>query len=423
MATILTAFAFFGATFVLETCIRPNGFYKDQKARGTLADVTFLALGFRPFYLLAGVFAIAAVPVWLMSFTGGMRMGGYLPGIAWHSHEMIFGFAPAIMAGFLLTAVRNWTGQPTPTGTRLAGLVVLWLVARIVMFTGPANLAALIDTLFLPALAVAIAIPVWRSRNTRNYKIVAVLAALASANACYHLASLGVLPAGVSRVAMFAALDVLAILVAIIGGRVIPAFIGNAIERSAPRHNLSIEVISVGALVVILAFDSLQFWIPVPSAVWLAILTIAAVGQGIRLLLWQPLLTRGNSLLWMLPVAYAWLPISLALRALSLVDVVPVGAAFHALTVGAIASLMIAIMMRSALGHTGRDLVAGPVEISAFVLLQLAAIVRVLASAIAPGNYREAMIVSGVLWTAAFVVFLSRYWSILTRPRIDGRPG
>lgn len=385
--------------------------------------MSLLALGFRPFYLLAAIFAVVALPVWVLSFFGGIQTGVYLQGIAWHSHEMIFGFAPAVMAGFLLTAVRNWTGQPTPIGVPLAGLVVLWLVARILILTGPANAAALIDIMFLPALGFAIAIPIWRSRNKRNYKILAVLAVLTLTNVCYHLASLGSLPVGVSRVAMIVALDVIAILLAIIGGRVIPAFIGNAIKHSAPRHISSVEVVSVGALVVILAFDSLHWWMPVSSATWFVILTIAAVGQGIRLLLWQPFRARGDPLLWMLPAAYAWLPITLALRALSLSNVVPISAAFHALTIGAIASLMVAMMMRSALGHTGRPLVAGPAEISAFMLLQLSAIVRVFTSSIVPGAYREAMIVSGVLWTLAFAVFLFRYWVILTRPRIDGRPG
>ena len=399
------------------------GFTKRIGQLGVYDNVPILALGFRTFYLLATVFAIIAVPAWLMSFASGTNTGGYLPGIVWHSHEMIFGFAPAVIAGFLLTAVRNWTGQPTPTGARLAGLAVLWLVARILMLTGPASAAALVDILFLPALAVAVAIPIWSRKNKRNYKILAVLAVLTLTNVCYHLASLGSLPVGVSRVAMIVALDVIAILIAIIGGRVIPAFIGNAIEHSSPRHIFSVEVVSVGALVVILAFDSLHLWMPVPSATWFAILTIAAVGQGIRLLLWQPLLARGNPLLWMLPVAYAWLPITLALRALSLSNVVPIGAAFHALTIGAVASLMVAMMMRSALGHTGRPLVAGTADISAFVLLQLAATVRVFASFVTPGAYREAMIVSGVLWMLAFAVFLYRYWPILTRPRIDGRPG
>jgi uncharacterized protein involved in response to NO len=125
----------------------------------------------------------------------------------------------------------------------------------------------------------------------------------------------------------------------------------------------------------------------------------------------------------MLPAAYAWLPISLMLRALELQSVIPAGAAFHALTIGAITSLMIAMMMRSALGHSGRPLVAGSAEVGAFVLLQLSAIVRVLTASVAPGMYREAMIVAGVLWTLAFAVFLLRYWPILTRPRIDGKPG
>ena len=383
----------------------------------------FLTLGFRPFYVLAAIFAVFAVPVWIMSFLGGVPVGGYLPSLAWHSHEMIFGFTSAVIAGFLLTAVRNWTGQPTPIGAALAGLVTLWLLARILMLSGPPNAAALVDILFLPTLGIVVAIPIWRSRNMRNVKILVVLVVLALANVAYHLASLSLFPFGVVRVSMMAALDAIAILIAIVGGRVIPAFIGNAVAQSTPQHKTSVEVISVGALVIILVVGVLNLWIPVPVDAWLVILTIAAVGQGIRLLLWQPLRARHNPLLWMLPAAYVWLPITLALRVLSLLDIVPASAAIHALTVGAIASLMVAMMMRSALGHTGRPLVAGRAEIFAFVLLQLAAIVRILASAVASGVYREAMIVSAVLWTSAFAVFLFRYWAILTRPRVDGRAG
>ena len=382
-----------------------------------------LALGFRPFYLFAAVFAIVAVTAWLLSYSGGVLPGNYLQGMSWHSHEMIFGFAPAVIAGFLLTAVRNWTGQPTPTGAPLAGLVILWLLARVLMLTGPANVAALIDILFLPTLGVAVAIPILRSRNARNYKVLAVLTVLTLANAGYHLASLGLLPLEFARASVTAALDAMAILIAIVGGRVIPAFIGNAVEGASPRHVSGVELVSVGALVVILVAGVVKPWIAVPHIAWLFIFVVAAVGQGVRLLLWQPLRARGNPLLWMLPVAYAWLPISLALRALELQSIVPSGAAIHAFTIGAITSLMMAMMMRSALGHSGRPLVAGPAEVGAFVLLQLSAIVRVLATSIAPGAYREAMIVSGILWTLAFVVFLWRYWPVLTRPRIDGRPG
>jgi len=387
------------------------------------AAMPLLALGFRPFYLFAAVFAIVAIPAWLMSYAGADLSGNYLQGIAWHSHEMIFGFAAAVVAGFLLTAVRNWTGRPTPTGATLGGLVGLWLLARVLMLAGPASVAAFIDILFLPALGIAVAIPIWASRNARNYKVLAVLSVLTLANMGYHLASLNVLPAELGRVSMIAALDVISILIAIVGGRVIPAFIGNAVEGASPRHIRSVELVSVGALVVILVAGVMKPWLAVPHIAWLIVFVIAAAGQAVRLLLWQPLHARGNPLLWMLPVAYAWLPISLVLRALELQSIVPSGAAIHALTIGAIGSLMMAMMMRSALGHSGRPLVAGLAELSAFVLLQLSAIVRVLAASVVPGAYPEAMIVSGVLWTLAFAVFLWRYWPVLTRPRIDGRPG
>ncbi|MDH3350903.1 MAG: NnrS family protein, partial [Gammaproteobacteria bacterium] len=266
-------------------------------------------------------------------------------------------------------------------------------------------------------------IPIWRSKNTRNYKVLAVLAVLALANLAYHLASLDLLPREIVRIAISAALDVIAILIAIIGGRVIPVFIGNAIENAEPRHNASVEFLAVGSLVFILCLGVLQPMLTMSRTVWLVLLVTAAVGHTIRLALWQPLRARANPLLWMLPAAYAWLPVYLALRAMSLLDITVMSASVHALTVGAIASLMVAMMARSALGHTGRALVAGWAEISAFALLQVAAIVRVVASSFASGVYREAMIVSAMLWTMAFAVFLYRYWPILTRPRIDGRPG
>ena len=164
-------------------------------------SVTLFSLGFRPFYLLAAIFAVLSVPTWMLFFFGGVQAGGYLRGVAWHSHEMIFGFAPAVIAGFLLTAVRNWTGQPTPTGAPLLGLVLLWVLARLLMLTGPESLAVLIDILFLPALAIAVAVPIWRSRNVRNYKILAILVMLTLANVWYHLANVGILPSGYTRVA------------------------------------------------------------------------------------------------------------------------------------------------------------------------------------------------------------------------------
>jgi uncharacterized protein involved in response to NO len=377
--------------------------------------IPMFALGFRPFYLLAAIFALTAIPVWFVSFGA--------PGIAWHSHEMIFGFASAVVAGFLFTAVRNWTGRPTPVGGPLAAIVALWLLGRTLMVTGPAAVAAMVDVLFLPVVGVAVAIPICLSRNTRNYKVLAVIAALAVTNACYHLASFEIIPQWFTHTATVAALDVIAILVAIVGGRVTPAFIGNAISASRPRHVAVVEYVSFGALIVILVLGVLSHWFPVSPPVWLGIFVVGVVSQCVRLSLWQPWRALGNPLLLMLPVAYAWLPVSLLLRATAVLELAPFSAAFHALTVGAIASLMMAMMTRSSLGHSGRSLVAGKAEIAAFVLLQLSAVVRVIGASILTSFYRELLVVSGVLWTAAFAVFLWRYAPILTQPRIDGRPG
>ena len=383
----------------------------------------FLALGFRPFYLLAAIFAALALPLWIASYAGWLQWGGYLQGTNWHSHEMIFGFAPAVMAGFLLTAARNWTGQPTPTGAKLGMLASLWIMARVAAVTGPALVAAMLDAAFLPALGVVIALPIWRSRNVRNFKILLVLSLLTAANVAYHLSYLNWWPAEVMPLAITAALDVITILMAIIGGRVIPAFTANAVAAAQPRHIKSVEVAALGSLVLILTADILAYWRALAPQVWVILLVTAAVAHGIRLVLWQPQRTIHNMLLCMLPLAYVWIPVSLALRATVQVWGISAAAPTHALTIGAISSLMLAMMTRSALGHTGRNLSAGWAETSAFLLLQLAAVVRVGATFIPAPYYRDAVFTACILWLLAFTAFLLRYWAILTRPRIDGRPG
>ncbi len=394
-----------------------------DKERSNRTGMPLLALGFRPFYLLAALFSAAALPLWIAVYTGGVRLDGYLTGIAWHSHEMLFGFATAVIAGFLLTAVRNWTGLPTPTGVTLGALATAWLLARVFAVTGPGALAAIVDMLFLPALGLAIAIPIWCSRNARNVKILGVVGALAVLNVIYHLAYLGALPSGSANNATQLALDLITLLMAIVGGRVIPAFTANAIAGANPRRILPLEFLCFGSLLVILAADAAGSWYSLPSPVWTALLTVAASAHVVRLALWQPLRTRGVALLVMLPLAYGWIPVALALRALSHAAVVPAAASTHALTIGAMGSLMLAMMMRSALGHTGRALVAGRAECVAFALAQLAAAVRVLGAAVPGLPYRETAVIAGTLWSLAFAVFLVRYWPILTRARVDGRPG
>jgi uncharacterized protein involved in response to NO len=386
-------------------------------------DAGLFALGFRPFYTLAGIFAVAAVAVWLLSLAAVFHIGGYLPGVFWHSHEMVFGFATAVMAGFLLTAVRNWTGLPTPTGLALAALAAVWFAGRVLIITGPPLLAAIVDVAFIPALAAAIAAPIIRSRNQRNYKIVVILLLIALANVVFHLALRGLLPAWLIRTTVVTALDLITLLFAIVAGRVIPAFTKNAIPESAPRHAGWLEFLSFGSLILIIVARISDDWVPVSAMVPAVLLVIAAVSHAYRLALWQPHLTVSNPLLWMMPVAYSWLPVALFLRALAQYSVVGEAVWIHALTTGAISGLMLAMMMRSALGHTGRPLVAGGMEMGAFLVLQLAAIVRVAAGLFSEAHYLQVVVASGILWMLAFGVFLTRYLPMLARPRIDGRPG
>lgn len=393
------------------------------RAESRLTKMPVLALGFRPFYLLAAIFVVMALPLWIGLYTGTFTYQGALSGMAWHTHEMIFGFAAAVIAGFLLTAVRNWTGRPTATGIGLASLVAIWIAGRVLILTGPTPAAAIVDLMFLPAIGVAIAVPIWQSRNTRNFKVLAIIIALTLINALIHLANLNLLPQAMFTTAHALALDVIAILLAIMSGRVIPAFTNSAIQTANARCDLRVEIVAIGSLVLITLLEVSSLWWQVPKSVWTVLLGTAAISHTIRLVLWAPQRTVKNPLLLMLPVAYAWLPVSLALGVLTQLDAVPQAVSVHAFTIGAMSSLMLAMMTRSALGHTGRPLSAGLAEMSAFFALQLAAFTRVLAGSFAPEFYRGAVMVSGVLWTLAFAVFLFAYWPILTRPRIDGQPG
>jgi uncharacterized protein involved in response to NO len=375
------------------------------------------------FYLLAGVFALISIPIWIMAYQGQVPINGYLNSLAWHQHEMLFGFAPAVMAGFLLTAVRNWTGLATPTGAGLAALGCLWLAGRITAFTGPAAPAVLLDLAFLPTLAIILAIPIVRSRNFRNLKLLLVLAALGSANTVYHLAYAGLLQTQFLAVAINVAIDVIVILMAIMGGRVIPAFTANAVPSAKPRPSAAVETVAIGSLLLVLCGDLVAPLYTLPPIAWFALFFIAAIAHGIRLWRWDAHPGYRNALLSMLPIAYLWIPAALGLRALAALALVPPSAAIHALTIGAMTSLMLAMMMRSALGHTGRSLLAGPIEIAAFTLLQLAAVARIMATVVAPDHYNNLVTWSGALWLLAFALFLWRYGPMLMRARIDGKSG
>ena len=380
-----------------------------------------LNLGFRPFYTLAALFAVFAVALWLVSFTGMAQFGGQLQGVLWHSHEMVFGFIPAVIAGFLFTAVRNWTGLPTPTAWSLGGIALVWLVARVLLVSGPVGPGVVLDVLFLPLVTISVAIPIFRSANHRNYKVVAIVAAMAVLHFVYHLALGGEIPAWLLRGSLFAVIDITAILFAVVGGRVIPAFTGNAVPGSDPVHKTWVEIVAFGSLLLLAMVSLVSGGLVLPAWLPISLAFIAAASHAVRLAYWQPGLTRNNPLLWMMPVAYSWLPIALLLRGLSGLGTVFPGSWIHALTAGALTSLMVAMMMRSTLGHTGRKLEASRADVIVFLLLQLAVILRVLAGVVA--DYRTMTIIAGVVWMVAFAGFFVRYAPMLLKARVDGKPG
>jgi uncharacterized protein involved in response to NO len=379
-------------------------------------------LGFRPFFLLAGVFAIIIIPLWLAIFTGLWPAPAYLGPRGWHAHEMLFGYTIAVVAGFLLTAVRNWTGLPTPTGPLLALLTLLWLMARFALaFTTiiPAWVGAVIDVSFLPAIAGVLLPLLWRSRNLRNLAFPLILLALAGANLVIHLQALGVLASGSDRALQFT-LNAITLIMVVIGGRVIPFFTANVLSEVQVRRLAWADILAIGLVIMMLVIDLFAFLHALAGPVAL----LAAAANIIRMWRWQSLATRRVPMLWILHIGYAWIVIALALKGLTgVVPVVTPGAAIHALTVGAIGSLTLGMMSRVALGHTGRAIVATTTITAAFILINVSAILRVTIPIAMPELYWLGLIVSGLLWSIAFGLFVIHYTPILTQPRIDGKPG
>jgi uncharacterized protein involved in response to NO len=361
-------------------------------------------LGFRPFYLLAGAYAALAVPVWALQY------GGWLPGanILWHAHEMIFGYAFAVIAGFLLTAVRVWTGRPTPTGAALAAIAGLWLLARaLALVSLPAAAAA--GAVFAIAVAGGIGHPLIASGNRRNlFFIVLVLALGAASVALQTYPQLGIA----------IGLDVVLFVMAVVAGRVVPMFTNNGVPGAGARRSAWLESAALGSILLLIASDAFEL-----ATTAAAVALIAAALHAARLALWNPQRTLRHPLVWILHISYAWIVAHLALRGLAGFGLVSVALATHALTIGAIGGLTLGMMTRTARGHTARPLVAGRAETAAYLLVQAAAVARVLVPLALPAATVATSVVAALLWFAAFTTFVVAYVPILSRPRLDGHPG
>lgn len=375
----------------------------------------FWALAFRPLYLFAALFAVVSVPLWIARFFG------YLPGLpnvglAWHMHEMVFGFAIAVVVGFLFTAGKAWTGLQTPHGGQLAGFVLLWLAGRLAMVCAPAPLAAVVDLLFLPLAAVAFFLVLKKAGNTRNMPIVGLLVLLTLVNALFHASVLGWLPlAPVTPIE--AAIFVVVVIESVIGARVIPMFTRNGAPGVEPAVRPRLDKAAMALMV--LAALAWIFRLPPPLTATLAL--AASIAMLVRLAGWQPRRTLRVPLLWILHVSYGWIGIGFFLLALAALGLVSASAAFHALAVGSMAGLILGMMTRTTLGHTGRLLKAGRVEFCLYLLIQLGALARVAAAL--GGAQLVLLTVAAVCWSAAFLLFAIKYAPYLYRPRIDGREG
>jgi uncharacterized protein involved in response to NO len=383
--------------------------------------------GFRPFFLLAGLDGVANMAAWLWVYLRPETWPeSAIPAMYWHAHEMLFGFVGAAIAGFLLTAVPNWTGRPPYRGAMLWLLSGLWLGGRIAMlpFTiFPSAVSAVTVLLFFPALGLAVAPALVQSRAYRNLPFLGLLFLLFAAELCFQ-GSFGIPPELGQHIGLYAALDIILVMIAIIGGRIVPNFTRNALTRQGVTAIVqSRPWVDRGAILSLLLMVALDMAMPLSKVSGVASL-LAALFHMMRLGQWQGHRTLRDPLLWALHLGYGWLVLGLALKAAALLSgIMAADKWLHALTVGTIGTMILAVMSRAALGHSGRALVAPRPMSFAFLLVSAAAISRVAFPAAFPEQYDQIIALSGALWLAAFAIYLTVYTPILLKPRQDGKPG
>ncbi|MCY7388436.1 MAG: NnrS family protein [Burkholderiales bacterium] len=374
-------------------------------------------LGFRPFYLLASIFAAISIPLWVCQYAGYLPVA-YVRSMVWHGHEMLFGYTLAVITGFLFTAVRNWTGQSTPTGGVLAAFALMWVAGRVLVMTPFEMTAALVNAAFPVAVAIAIATPILRSGNRRNYFFVLLLLLLGAAALSLHLSHMGVF-AWPELASLQVGLDLVLFIIAVISGRVMPMFTNNGVPGTNAASKPLVEKLALGSVLLLLAADLLQ----APSAAIAVVAALAACAHAGRLALWRPWRVLQAPLVWILHAAYGWIVVYLLLRALAAINLLAEPLAVHALTIGAIGGMTIGMMTRTARGHTGRILKADGFEVACFTLIQLAAVSRLAGGLLLSNYYMATVVVSGVCWSLAFAIYAVRYWPILSMSRVDGKPG
>lgn len=381
----------------------------------------FLRGGFRPFFFAGPLWAISALTLWLLALSGVLQLPSAFDALAWHRHEMLFGFVGAIVAGFLLTAVPNWTGRLPIAGAPLAALFGLWVAGRLaVLFSSAvgALAAAVIDVGFFIVLAMLAAREVLESKN-RNLPVVGLIFLFGLVDAADHAGAAGLLD---PDHAWKCAVALVIILISLIGGRIIPSFTRNWLAKQGVREGLPGQPGRFDIAVIGLTFLAFLAWITGQQG-WLTgtLFVAAAAGQTARLARWKGWKTFADPLVLILHVGYVWVPVGLALlAAIDFGAPIPRSAAVHALTSGAMATMILAVMSRATLGHTGHELRASLLTQAAYVLVTAGALLRVTAP-LGFLDYRMGIEVAGAAWMGAFLLFLVAYGPILLKSRIDGK--
>lgn len=383
-----------------------------RDGRGRIRSMPpILHYGFRPFFFVAALHAGVAIPVWLWTYFGGIEISGPFGGMHWHAHEMLFGYLAAVIAGFILTAIPNWTGRLPLSGAPLALLVSLWLAGRIACLLAPDPwLAMAVDLAFPAFLAFAIWREVAAGRNWKNAPVAAMITLFGAANAIDHLANMGLAEHGLGQ---RLALAVIAMLIALIGGRIVPSFTRNWLvkERVAnlpsPFGRLDKAALAATALAMLA-------WLVLPETRLAgAALAVAGLLLGVRLIRWRGWLTLSEPILLILHVGYGWLAAALLLLGLAaLLPAVPPSAALHALTAGAVGTMTLAVMTRASLGHTGRMIVADRAVVAMYAMVSAGAVLRV-AAPFMDEWYVGTLVLGGALWSGAFLLFAVHYAPIL----------
>lgn len=385
-----------------------------------------LAYGFRPFFLATGIYGLGVIAWWLAVHTGHAEVPTPFDPLLWHGHEMVFGFIAAAVGGFLLTAVPNWTTTAPATGKWLAPAVFAWLAGRLAIGLAghlPYGVVAGVDLAYFPVLAFLVGRPILHAANPRHYAFPGLLVVLFAANLLMHL-EIGGATAGTARPGLYLGIYVIALILALVAGRIVPNFTRNALRAQGIEASVEtderIEKGAIGALLLTAVVD-----VAGGSALATGFPTLVA---GILFLLrmrkWQTGKVLGQPILWVLHLGHFWLGAGFAIKGLGdLTGFVPATTAFHGLFIGAFATMILAVMTRAALGHSGRPLVVARPIVLAYLLVSGATLLRVFGPALAPAHHGTWVVAAGFLWLTAFALFLAVYWPILTRPRLDGRPG